>query len=55
MTITIIRPSTRILTPGARDLRAARRVGEQVKAEARRGAIQAFIRPVTAFWRGSAP
>lgn len=39
--------------PNRFDLRAARRVGEQVKAEARRGAIQAFIRPVTAFWRGS--
>lgn len=35
-------------------LRAMQRVGEQVKAEARKGAIQAFVTPVTAFWRGSA-
>lgn len=39
--------------PNRFDLRVARRVGDKVRAEARRGAIQAFIRPVTAFWRGN--
>jgi hypothetical protein len=39
--------------PNRFDLRAIRRVGEQVKAEARKGAIKAFVTPVTAFWRGS--